>query len=245
MDAFSSAAGNADEAFGAEPRGFGIAPYGMAGGVAGDLFARTLAQAEFILAVEGGAAASLRQNACHPLIILDEQFTGGRAHENLDAGAARQLLEGGEIGHIFPGATHVKSEIAIHAVAGAADLVGQGCGGHGKRLGIGHFENAGDAAHDRGAAAGFQVFLVFKAGLAEMHLAVDDAGENVQAPAIQGFGGGERTDIAYPHDTAFGNGQTGGRHPIMIDQGSPRHNEISPAFHPDSLIVAQSNRKWC
>jgi hypothetical protein len=31
----------------------------------------------------------------------------------------------------------------------------------------------------------------------------------------------------------------------MIDEGSPLENEISPAFHRASLIVAQSNRKWC
>ena len=221
MNALAGAPCNADEAFGAEPCGFGIAPDGMAGGIAGDLFIHALAQAEFIFTVEGGAAVGLRQNAGNAFIILDQQFTGGRAHENLDAGAARQLFEGGELGHIFPGAAHVKGEIAIHAVGGAADLVGQGCGGDGERLGIGHFENAGDAAHDRGAAAGFQVFLVFKAGLAEMHLAVDDAGQDVQALAIQGLGGGEIADIAYPHNAALQNGQIALAHPIMIDEGSP------------------------
>jgi hypothetical protein len=31
----------------------------------------------------------------------------------------------------------------------------------------------------------------------------------------------------------------------MIGNGSAFQNEIGTAFHPASLIVAQSNRKWC
>jgi hypothetical protein len=32
---------------------------------------------------------------------------------------------------------------------------------------------------------------------------------------------------------------------ILIDQGSALENEINLAFHRASLIVAQSDRKWC
>ena len=66
MNALAGLPCNADEAFGAEPCGFGIAPDGMAGGVAGDLLAQALAEAEFIFAVKGGAAIDLRQNARSP-----------------------------------------------------------------------------------------------------------------------------------------------------------------------------------
>ena len=76
MNALAGRACNADEALGAEPCGFGIAPDGMAGGIAGDLFAHALAQAEFIFAVESGAAVGLRQNAGDAFIILDQQFAG-------------------------------------------------------------------------------------------------------------------------------------------------------------------------
>ena len=68
------------------------------------------------------------------------------------------------------------------------DLVGQRLGRDGRGLGVGHFEDAGDAAHDRGAAAGFEVFLVLGAGLAQMHLGVDDAGQDVKPGAIDDFG---------------------------------------------------------
>ena len=55
-------------------------------------------------------------------------------------------------------------------------------------LGVGHLEDAGDAAQHRGAAAGFEVFLVLGAGLAEMDLGVDDAGQDVKAGAIDDLG---------------------------------------------------------
>ena len=63
----------------------------------------------------------------------------------------------------------------------ARDLVGKRLGGDRQRVGVGHLEDGGDAAHHRGARAGLEVFLVLGAGLAEMHLRVDDAGQDVQA----------------------------------------------------------------
>ena len=60
----------------------------------------------------------------------------------------------------------------------AARLVVGGCG-------VGHLEHAGDAAQDGGAAAGLQIFLVLVAGLAEMHLAVDGAGQHMQALGLE------------------------------------------------------------
>ena len=50
---------------------------------------------------------------------------------------------------------------------------------------LGISNTAGDPAQDGGAAAGFQVFLVLVAGLAEMHLAVDGAGQHMQALGLE------------------------------------------------------------
>ena len=66
----------------------------------------------------------------------------------------------------------------------APHLVGQGFGGHRQGIGIGHLEDAGDAAHDGGAAAGLQILLVLGTRLAQMHLAVDHAGQDMQAGAV-------------------------------------------------------------
>jgi hypothetical protein len=40
-------------------------------------------------------------------------------------------------------------------------------------------------------------------------------------------------------------GQIADANAVMVDEGSTLQNEISHAFHRASLIVAQSNRKWC
>src|SRR3546814_9510339 len=51
-------------------------------------------------------------------------------------------------------------------------------------LGVGHFEQAGDAAEHRGAAARFEVFLVLQPRLAEMDLGVDRSGKDSEAGAV-------------------------------------------------------------
>ena len=72
----------------------------------------------------------------------------------------------------------------MHAVRRAPHLVGQGLGSHRQGIGIGHLEDAGDAAHDGGAAAGLQILLVLGTWLAQMHLAVDHAGQDMQAGTV-------------------------------------------------------------
>ena len=77
----------------------------------------------------------------------------------------------------------------MHAVVRALDLVGQRLGGGGGRVGVRHLEHRRDAAQHRRARAGFEIFLVGQPRLAEMHMAVDHAGQDVQAPAVDGFAG--------------------------------------------------------
>ncbi len=121
---------------------------------------------------------------------------------------------------------------------GAADLVGKRLGRDGQRLGIGHFEDGGDAAHDRGAAAGFEVFLVLGAGLAEMHLGVDDAGQDVKARCNRSSRPpGEVGETADPGNAAVADRHIADAHAIMVDDGSAFQNEIGRECHGASLIV--------
>ena len=76
----------------------------------------------------------------------------------------------------------------MHAVMAALHLVGEGRLRDGQRVGVRHLEHGGDAAHHGAARAGLEVFLVGQAGLAEMHLGVDHAGQDVQAPAVDHLG---------------------------------------------------------
>jgi hypothetical protein len=77
----------------------------------------------------------------------------------------------------------------MHAAAAAGNLVGQSLRAHRRRLGVRHLEHRCDTAQNRRSAAGLQVFLVFEARLAEMHLRVDDAGEHMQAGGVDAVAG--------------------------------------------------------
>ncbi len=77
----------------------------------------------------------------------------------------------------------------MHAVLRAREFVFDGGARRGRRKGVGHFEHGGDAAQNRRAAAAFQILLVLVAGLAEMDLAVDHAGQNMKPPGFENLGG--------------------------------------------------------
>src|SRR5438552_12735577 len=97
MDAISTRPGESQEPFGAQSRRFGIAPLGMARGIAVALLALAALEAILILAVKGGATADATQDAANAFIILDEKLAGRRAHEHLDAGGARKCFQSGQI----------------------------------------------------------------------------------------------------------------------------------------------------
>ena len=126
----------------------------------------------------------LREDRRDARVVGDQQRAGRRAHEHLYARRAGQALQLGNVGDIVVRAADPEGEIAVHAVRGAQHLVGERLGGGGQRLGVGHFEYRGDAAEHGGARAGLEVLLVLEPRLAEMHLAVDHAGQNVRPAAI-------------------------------------------------------------
>ena len=117
--------------------------------------------------------------------IVDQQVAGRGAHEDLDAGRAFEPFQFGNVVDVLAGAADVEGEVAEHAVAGSADLGGQRRGGRRQRLVLGISNTAVTPPSDGCAAAGFEIFLVREARLAEMDLRVDDAGQDVQALCVQ------------------------------------------------------------
>ena len=109
---------------------------------------------------------------------------------------------------------------------GAADLVGKRVRVRGQRVGVGHLEHRRDAAHDRRAAAGLEIFLVLVSGLAEMNLAVDDAGQHVQARHVDGFAGVGLGEIAEFGDPAGGHADVARHPPVMIDDRAVAQDQI-------------------
>jgi hypothetical protein len=64
----------------------------------------------------------------------------------------------------------------------------------GGRLRIGHFQESGDPARGGRARSGRQILLPLHAGVAEMHLRIDGAGDEEKPPGVDYLGprGGER-----------------------------------------------------
>ena len=105
----------------------------------------------------------------------------------LTPAGARQPLELAELVGVLARGADIEGEVAMHAVMRALDLVGERRGRGRGRVGVRHLEHRRDAAQHRAARAGFEVFLVGEAGLAEMHMAVDHARQHMQAAAVDGL----------------------------------------------------------
>ena len=107
-----------------------------------------------------------------------------------------------------------------------ATLSARACRAHRRRLGVRHFEHRRDAAKHRRPAAGLQVFLVFEARLAEMHLRVDDAGEHMQAGGVDALAGLARRQAADGRDFPRFDANIGEAFAGMIDEGGAFDEEI-------------------
>jgi hypothetical protein len=88
----------------------------------------------------------VRAGSPHALVVLDQQRARGRAHEHLDPRRAGQPLEIGYVTGILPRAADPEREVAMHAVAAPPDLVDEGLGRRGLRVGVGHLEDGRDAS---------------------------------------------------------------------------------------------------
>ncbi len=134
------------------------------------------------------AAAAGAQHGGDVFLVIEQECAGRRAEERLNARDARHALQLGQRADIGRRGADVEGVIAMHAFARPRELVVHRGTCRGRRIGVGHLEDAGDPAQHGGAAAAFQVFLVLVAGLAEMALAVDDAGQDVQPLGVEGLG---------------------------------------------------------
>ena len=243
-------AGDAHQALGAAQGRDFVAPDGMGGGVARDALAQAFAQAELVLAVEGGAATRPSQDGRDPLVILDQQRTRGRAHEHLDAGRAWQAFEVRDLGGVLPRAPDPEGEIAEHAMPPACDLVGQGIGVGGQGRRVRHLEHRRHPAQHGGARAGLQILLMRRARLAEMHLGVDHARQDMQARAIQNPVGGGRAKRPHGRDGAGRDAEVADRDPVLVRQGAAPQDEIEcssqadPQFSPAPLVPTPRQRIW-
>ena len=176
--------------------------------------------------MEGGAALDESEDARQRLLIVDEQIAGGGAHEHFDAGSAWELLQPRQLLDILPRGADEEGEVAIHAPAPAPDLIGERLRAHRRWLGVRHLEHGGDAAEHGRPAAGLEIFLMLEPRLAEMHLGIDDARQDMQAGGLQGPAcvlGGEG---ANRDNSAVFHADIGCPFAGMIDEGRAFDEEI-------------------
>src|SRR5690606_4866156 len=113
-----------------------------------------------------------------------------------------------------------------HAVAGAADFVGERvCAGR-RWPGVRHLEDGCDSAKHGGAASRFEILLLLQARLAEMNLRVDDTRQNVQTGAVDHLAaglGGKRTKRS---DATVADADVTLANSVVIDDGAALQHQI-------------------
>ena len=121
------------------------------------------------------------------------QHRAGRGRGDFAERVAHIALEaddaaGDQSGDVFDG---VLAEQPVKAVVDAG-LVGgdlvfgrQHLGVAGRRDGVRHVEHGRDAAERRGGSAARRILLVRIAGIAEMHMHVDGAGQHMEAAGVE------------------------------------------------------------
>ncbi len=201
-----------------------------------------LAQAVFVLGMEGGAAADAFEHRAHARVVLDQQRAGGGAHEDFDAGNAGQHFQLAELPGVLAGGADIEGEIAMHAVMRALDLVGDRFGGGGGGIGVGHLEHGGDAAEHGAARARFEVFLVGQAGLAEMHVAVDHARQQMQAAAVDHLAGGSARKVADGGKAAAADAEIAGALAVLVDHGAAFEDQVVGFGHVPAVLDGLERR---
>lgn len=113
----------------------------------------------------------------------------------------------------------VEAEIDVRAGGRDAVLVRQHVGRAGRRNGVGHVEHGGDAAECRGGRTGLKVLLVRIAGVAEMHMHIDRARQDMEPLRVQHLARRRHRLVrADDHDHAVLDRNAG------IDDGIRRHD---------------------
>ena len=245
MDAPSGLARKAQQAFGAVHRRFCRARFRVGSPVALACARLAFAQQVFVLGVYRDAPAPMGEHRAHAFVVLNEKVSRGCAHENFDAGDAGQHFKLCKLARITVGRADIERMIAEHAVVidlagGAGQLVLDRLLRNRQRRGVRHFEHGGDAAEHGGARAGMKVFLVDGPRLAEMHLAVDHAGQNVEPRAIDYFCGVRRAERADGGDAAAPYADIARAIAIVIDDDAVLQNEIKRGHGPGSSAPRRS-----
>ena len=136
-----------------------------------------------VLAVRRHGQRRVGEDALQRGGVVHQHVAGGGAHEYLDP--ARVVAgDSPDVFQVAVGRPEVERVVAEGTASCAAQLVFKRPPVGGGRRGIGHLHYAGHTAAYRRPRFGGQRALVREAGLAKMHLVVDQAGEQVASVQI-------------------------------------------------------------
>src|SRR5579862_2211704 len=158
--------------------------------------AMALSQTRLVFGVYGHAPSPGHQRGKYILFAIEQERAGRGAEKRLYARDARRLFQRTQRSDILRRRADVKGVIAMHASIRTRELVLESEPRRCRRIRIRHFKHRRHATQDGGAAAAFQIFLVFVTGLAEMHLRIDHARKNMKPTRVENLyrGVGKRAD---------------------------------------------------
>ena len=204
----------------------------------------------FHVAVDGGGVLAMHhdgqwrqaEDAVERLVTVDEHIAGGTAHKELHAGNAVGVKLRQQVGVVVGGA---EEEGVVHVAlrSGQPLLLVECFKGGGLRHGVGHIEVAGHSSSRRGAAFAVDVGFRREAGLAEVHMVVDDARQHVAARGIDRLVGKVclQGSCFLPgddvNDTVILNNNRANESLAFVDYGSSC-NDCSHGCCPPSAAVA-------
>ena len=114
-------------------------------------------------------------------VVLNHQRRRGAARKHLHGADPWLAFQRRQPVNVGLGARHVQADIAPATTRHVAALPRQALGIGDWRNRVGHVEQGGDPAEDRGPRAGLDRFHGWVAGITQVDVAVDQAGQDVQA----------------------------------------------------------------
>ena len=216
----------------AKERGLLVAPFHVAAiRIAGLEQRPALLQPIFVLGVIRDSPAPGPHHALQVFVVLHQQVAGRAAGEDLDAAHAAAKFQLRELGDVLLGAADVQPDVAPGFALDVVLLPRQLLGIDDRRRGVRHVEHRRQPAQHGGACAGGNRLDRLVAGIAQMHVRIDQAGQHVQPFGVDRFvRRGVRGDTERG-DTAVAHADIGGLDAPGQDAGAVADQQIEMGWH--------------
>lgn len=168
-----------------------------------------------VLAVGGDDERRRREDALEGALVVDQHVAGAGPHEDLDA-ARQPPVDRLDRVQVVVGRAKVEPVVGHRPGGGSGVLILERAGRHRLRVAVRHLQVARDTAGDGGARFGCDRGLMLEPRLAEMHLVVDHAGQQVGAGRVDDLGATWRRHV-HPEDAPPGHRQVAHDHGALVD----------------------------